>query len=204
MAAKKPSKPPRARRAAAGAPSRDSTPTELRLREHGRFVAAVYEIAVDGGELRDFDPLVLSAPPRWSGRCHETLFNQPLPCKGCPALTPRRSSSKTEVAVLGTPGAGYRIALAEPLGGGRFRMHVLQLTDAAVSGLARARLDRRAQRAKLSARELAVLELVLLGRRTTDIAHALGITHRTARFHVANVLSKMEVDSRTDLLRWLV
>lgn len=201
MPHKRAPKPPRSRSERRG---RDTTPTELRLREHGRFVAAVYEVRARAGELDDFDPLVLSAPPRWSGRCHETLFNLAAPCRGCPALAPRRPNAKSELAVLTTPGAGYRVALAEPLGDGRFRMHVLQLTDSLVSGLARARLDRRAQRAKLSTRELAVLELLLLARSSADIAHALGIRERTARFHVANVLHKLEADSRADLLRLLL
>ena len=180
------------------------TPTELRLRDHARFVAAVYEVKVEDGEITGFEPLVMSAPPRWSVRCHETLFNSAQPCKGCPALAARRTSTRAELSVLGTPGASFRIALADPLGDGGFRVHVMQLTDAAVSTLSRTRIDRRVQRAELSTRERAVLELLLLGRTSADISKALDITERTARFHVANVLDKLEVESRSDLFRLLL
>ncbi|MCC6900721.1 MAG: hypothetical protein IT377_17200 [Polyangiaceae bacterium] len=180
------------------------TPTHLRLRDHGRFVAAVYEVKVEAGEITHFDPLVMSAPPRWAQRCHETLFNAAQPCKGCPALAARRTGTRAEVAVLGTAGASFRLALADPLGDGRFRLHVMQLTDAAVGNLSRARIDRRSQRAELSTRERAVLDFLLLGRTSADISDALGITERTARFHVANVLRKLEVESRTDLFRLLL
>ena len=199
------SKPPRRRdRRGPSGSTRDATPAELRLREQSRFVGAVYEVTVDSGDLVEFEPLVMSASPRSSARCHETLFNATRPCTGCPALAPRRPGGRTDPALLFAPGGNYRLALAEPLGNGRFRMHVLQLSDSALTALARARIDRRVQRADLSKRELTVLELLLLGRTSLDIAGSLGITERTTRFHVANVLAKLGVESRTELFRLLL
>ncbi|MBK7580298.1 MAG: helix-turn-helix transcriptional regulator [Myxococcales bacterium] len=139
---------------------------------------------------------------RLSTRCHETLFNSPAPCPGCPVLGQTRATKQP--AVLASAAGGHRVAIAEPLGDSRYRMLVVQLSDGLISALQRARLDQRARRAKLSVRELAVLDLLLLGRSAADMSRALGITERTARFHVANVLGKLGAETRSDLLRLLL
>jgi DNA-binding CsgD family transcriptional regulator len=51
--------------------------------------------------------------------------------------------------------------------------------------------------APLSEREREVLELVAEGHANKEIARRLGISERTARTHVSNVLRKLGVDSRT-------
>ncbi len=54
--------------------------------------------------------------------------------------------------------------------------------------------------AKLTRRERQVLDLVLAGRRTRAMAASLGVTERTVKYHVANILQKLEVKSRIALL----
>ena len=49
----------------------------------------------------------------------------------------------------------------------------------------------------LTERELEVLGLVGRGRSNKEIATELGITERTARTHVSNILGKLELQSRT-------
>src|SRR5918995_6585285 len=49
----------------------------------------------------------------------------------------------------------------------------------------------------LTERELDVLRLVVAGRTDRGIAEALFIGHRTAQTHVANILGKLGVTSRT-------
>jgi DNA-binding CsgD family transcriptional regulator len=49
-----------------------------------------------------------------------------------------------------------------------------------------------------------VLDLLLLGRSLGEIATALQITPRTAKFHQANLLEKLGADSRFDLLRLFI
>jgi DNA-binding NarL/FixJ family response regulator len=56
-------------------------------------------------------------------------------------------------------------------------------------------------KAELTTRECAVLDLILLGRGHGDIAHVLGISERTSRFHLTNLLAKLGAESRHDLLR---
>ena len=51
--------------------------------------------------------------------------------------------------------------------------------------------------AALRDREREVLELMIAGLRNRDIAERLFISVRTVKFHVSNILQKLEVDSRT-------
>ena len=50
----------------------------------------------------------------------------------------------------------------------------------------------------LTARELAVLDLLVKGCTNRDIAHALGMAEKTARIHVSNILRKLQVADRTE------
>lgn len=50
----------------------------------------------------------------------------------------------------------------------------------------------------LTARELAVLDLLVKGCTNRDIAHALGMAEKTARIHMSNILRKLEVADRTE------
>jgi DNA-binding CsgD family transcriptional regulator len=165
-----------------------------------------YEVETHGDDLRAF---VLAGSTvgtdRRARRCYEILTGSSHPCVGCPALSSARSPSpRRETAVLETPLGPYRVAFAEPISDGRFRLQMVQLSEATVSSLQRAHIDRKARQAGLSRRELNVLDLLLLGRISAEIARALGITERTARFHVSNILAKLEADSRADLLRLLL
>ncbi|HUJ20985.1 MAG TPA: LuxR C-terminal-related transcriptional regulator, partial [Bryobacteraceae bacterium] len=54
----------------------------------------------------------------------------------------------------------------------------------------------------LSAREAQVLDSVTWGRSNKEIAGILVITERTVKFHVSNILSKLGLERRTELVRW--
>ena len=56
----------------------------------------------------------------------------------------------------------------------------------------------------LSPRELDVLRLVVDGRSNQEIATALFISRPTVANHVASILSKLGVDSRTAAATWAV
>ena len=53
----------------------------------------------------------------------------------------------------------------------------------------------------LTPRETQVMELLVAGRRTKQIAHDLNISPKTADIHRAHVLEKMKVDTVVDLVR---
>ena len=54
--------------------------------------------------------------------------------------------------------------------------------------------------AELRDREREVLELMIAGLRNRDIAARLFISERTVKFHVSNILAKLEVSSRTEAI----
>ena len=56
----------------------------------------------------------------------------------------------------------------------------------------------------LTPREREVLRLVAQGRTNQEIADTLFIGHRTATTHVANILGKLNVASRTEAAAWAV
>jgi DNA-binding NarL/FixJ family response regulator len=64
-------------------------------------------------------------------------------------------------------------------------------------------VERVSQQSGLTPREREVLYWLLLGHRYVDIASVLGVAPRTAKFHAANLLHKLELDSRYDLSRLL-
>jgi DNA-binding NarL/FixJ family response regulator len=58
--------------------------------------------------------------------------------------------------------------------------------------------------AELTSREVEVLRLVGAGKPNKSIAAELGITERTARTHVSNILRKLGLTSRTQAALWAV
>ena len=66
------------------------------------------------------------------------------------------------------------------------------------------RLRSLADRHVLSAREREVLGHLVRGRSAEQIGSELGITPRTAKFHQANVLAKLGIDSRVELTRLML
>lgn len=76
----------------------------------------------------------------------------------------------------------------------RAAMPLLDL-DACLDGLTR--------RGNLTGREREVLAVMLRGRRIEEIARGLHISENTVKFHVRNVLRKLELRSRSELLRLL-
>jgi DNA-binding NarL/FixJ family response regulator len=82
----------------------------------------------------------------------------------------------------------------------------VHLDPAAARVLARGMRTRNEQRPveSLTERELEVLSLVGHGRSNKEIATDLGITERTARTHVSNILGKLDLQSRTQAALYAV
>jgi DNA-binding CsgD family transcriptional regulator len=56
----------------------------------------------------------------------------------------------------------------------------------------------------LSPREREVVALIAAGRSNQEIADALFISHRTATTHVRNILTKLDLPSRTAVAAWAI
>lgn len=132
-------------------------------------------------------------------RCYSALKGRERPCKNCPALERRTEGSRT--CVLATRGRAYEVVTAEFRPDETAWLHASPVDEALVTDLLRARIGLLTDDAKLSERERDVLRLMLEGVALGDVGRQLGITTRTAKFHMANVLRKLGAESRMDLLR---
>jgi DNA-binding NarL/FixJ family response regulator len=76
--------------------------------------------------------------------------------------------------------------------------------DVAHTLVASLRAPRQEHPPELTARELEILRLLGEGRANKEIAAELGISERTARTHVSNILRKLGLSSRTKAALWAV
>jgi DNA-binding CsgD family transcriptional regulator len=142
------------------------------------------------------------APTRGS-RCYTAFEGRTTACENCPV---RNAGFERGAATTVLPSSDDQIRVATARRAPRDTAEVIvrSLGTAEVSAVVREKLARVAIAAQLSARERTVLDLLLLGQRSDEIAEALEISARTAKFHQANILKKLGVDSRTDLIRLLL
>ena len=56
----------------------------------------------------------------------------------------------------------------------------------------------------LTAREKSVFELLIVNKSTKEIASELGISEKTVRNHISNVIQKLSVNSRTSAVVELI
>jgi DNA-binding NarL/FixJ family response regulator len=80
----------------------------------------------------------------------------------------------------------------------------VHLDPAAARALATALRAPASAAAALTRRERDVVTQVAEGRTNRQIASRLGVTERTARTHVSNILAKLGLSSRTQLAMWAV
>jgi DNA-binding CsgD family transcriptional regulator len=136
------------------------------------------------------------------GRCYTVMAGRDTPCEGCPVQA--QSEHGLSISVLGAPQDEICVATATLTSRETADVSVRCLRDSEVKLVVREKLSRVARAAQLSAREHTVLDLLVLGQRSDEIASRLSISARTAKFHQANILKKLGVDSRIDLIRLLL
>lgn len=139
-----------------------------------------------------------------SRRCHEELFGRASPCTDCPVLRGRARPQPTAIRRAGGSREAYRIITARRIEAATATVSVRHVDGELLSLLVDARVARHAANADLSSREQDVLRYLLMGRQLGDVARILGISVRTVRFHQANLMRKLGVDSRVDLTRLLL
>jgi DNA-binding CsgD family transcriptional regulator len=136
------------------------------------------------------------------GRCYTVMAGRDTPCEGCPVQA--SSDHGFSVSVLAAPQDEICVATATRTSRETADVSVSCLRDLEVKLVVREKLSRVARAAHLSVRERMVLDLLVLGQRSDEIATKLSISARTAKFHQANILKKLGVDSRIDLIRLLL
>jgi DNA-binding CsgD family transcriptional regulator len=136
-------------------------------------------------------------------KCHDAFWQRAGRCRHCPVLEPEQDQGSMRAAVIGTAADGsYLVAVGQrEAASDRARVRVHGVKSEIVAQFLDARLEHVSASAKLSQREREVLRLLMLGRALGEIAATLGISVRTAKYHQSNVLEKIGVDSRLDLLR---
>jgi DNA-binding CsgD family transcriptional regulator len=134
------------------------------------------------------------------GTCFEKLHGRTAPCDKCP-LKQTDSTQRSSAVVSAHSEHVYVLTTATALGEDGARVSVRHLSRASLGSVMLSRLDELVARGKLTTRERAVFCYLMEGRDIEDIANALGISARTVKFHIGNVLQKLGADSRHDLLR---
>ncbi len=132
-------------------------------------------------------------------QCWEFRTEGAGPCAGCP-LFGGADDAKQAFAVLQSDSASY-VLLEIRRRVGRAEVQILPLSESEVSALCKEKLRKLSTRARLSAQESRVLELMSGGLQAKEMATALGLSARTVKFHGANLLRKLQIDSRLDILR---
>ena len=141
--------------------------------------------------------------PTLGVRCYEQFAGFDAPCGGCPVQELRGGSAQA-AGVLHGLSLPQWVAHAQRISPSVALVRGVPLEEPHVSRVVRGRIERAVDKARLSSREQSVLDLLLLGRSLDQIADLLGITPRTVRFHVGNILTKFGADSRADLVRLLL
>jgi PAS domain S-box-containing protein len=174
------------------------------------FVRSASPIRSSGLPLKRY--LVETASGRWrviggdhggglsSLTCYQALYRRETPCDICPL----RPDPQHPRAVIRPAAVGLELVDAAPVGPEIAEVSVVAVRDSVMTSIYNARLHTMAERARLSEREIAVLEQIVLGHSQDDIATTLGIRARTVKFHQYNAFEKLGVDSPFDLLRRLL
>lgn len=150
---------------------------ELLGRHPGSSVGrSILDLDADGPEVQAFHRAIkgdhVSFQTQFEGHTFDAIY------------APRRNADGQIIGVIGASSIRHA-DVPEPL--------LFDLMQARLASLAHA--------CRLSKREREVLELLMLGRSAADVATALGIAERTAKFHQRNVLEKVGAESRLDLYR---
>jgi PAS domain S-box-containing protein len=158
-------------------------------------------LEIDAGEA-DFGRVLQArgdAELRHDGtHCFEVVAGRPARCDGCPV--PARIGAVASGAMILENGE-VMIVRARRDSPGHARAHHELLPAAVAARLVREQVASLAHRYALSEREREVLVHLCRGDTVEAIGAALGISPRTAKFHQANVLDKLGVGSRVELMR---
>jgi DNA-binding CsgD family transcriptional regulator len=166
----------------------------------------VYEIDASDARFGALVELHRAHATSWTtgDTCYQVLYGRDQPCQDCPMRQPVACPWPRETArTLSGPVDTFEIVSATPKGE-HVRVRIRRIAASVLSMLQEAKLKTLTKAANLSERESQVLHYLLMGRSLADIALIMGITLRTVKFHQANIVEKLGIDSRADLVRLFV
>lgn len=164
--------------------------------------AAIADDASIEISVRDEDFGTIRRGAGGSGRpCYAVFANRASPCASCPC---RLDAVQPRVAVMQAADGTSFVVQATPLSADACEVRHYALEDGTLARMFRGRLEVFSARAGLSGREREVLEELLGGGSVEAIAARLRISPRTVKFHQANVLAKLGLESRLELMRLIV
>ena len=144
------------------------------------------------------DSNVDGVPVTWQPtRCFEQFAQRDAPCLDCPL----QASQPLVSTQIHKSQAGYELVQVARPQASTAVVSRLRLETETLVVLQQAHLQTIATEAKLTQRELLVLERLVRGDERAQIAEDLGITPRTVKFHQVNLFQKLGVDSRGALLQ---
>jgi PAS domain S-box-containing protein len=180
-------------------PGHVATDVEMEIEQsEGRF-GVVRRLTVMG---RDYDADAFAGR-----RCHELLQQRSEPCEDCPAkntLRDRSESIAVRAETSSTEPNAYLLISARDGPPDSLVVSERRMTERVLRHAFAALLAELARKAQLSDRECQVLDELVLGYTLDEIARHLRISPRTVKFHQTNLLAKLGVSSRSDLLRLLL
>ncbi len=176
--------------------------------EAGDGQAAIAELTLlaAAGSMPDVVMMDLLMP-RMDGIAAIEVVKSRFPCVEVVALT---SFSETERvrAALAAGASGYVLkdASADEVAAAVRAAHAgeLHLDPAVARGLATTFIRQRTDPTALTTREREVVVRVARGLSNQQIADEFGISERTARTHVSNILVKLNLPSRTQAALWAI
>jgi DNA-binding CsgD family transcriptional regulator len=176
---------------APSAPLRPASGLSYELAAHGKGWRLVRVVSADDHPVGPVDP---------QRPCWEQLFGRTSECPNCPLR--REGLARHTTGVLTGDGPAFAATLLVAERHGDRATVTAQPIDAAAWGqLTQARIAHLAASSGLNERERDVLSLLVMGRSLDDIATALELSVRTAKYHQQKILEKVGADSRLDLVR---
>jgi two-component system nitrate/nitrite response regulator NarL len=186
-----------------------STPTRVRIQASDKLVADALSAALsDDGSIEVVGAADSAHVVLWDSGSFENAPLQRLQLVAAEPSIPvlalaRDEAHATQLLGAGARGAVLRQASAPRLAAAvvaiRYGFYVvdIELASASLAGVLPASADAEAGEAGLTAREREVLALLAQGLSNKSIARRLSVSIHTIKFHVNSILSKLDVDSRT-------
>lgn len=167
--------------------------------------SSLYEIALRTDGSRRLLRRAGAKTPAAAGDapCWEQVFGRAEECPGCPVRAMGTGDRATAVLPRPDRAFGLTVVSAERRAKNLVSVSALDLDAQTYAEIVDRRIDHLARSAELSARERELLDQLLKGRSVEEAADHAQISARAVKYHQQNLLRKLGVKSRPELVRLL-